>query len=168
MRYVGVAGAFATFAAILFEGLMTGRGDPRLGYWVLAPAIGFLALRFLTTTDSDESDGRLRPLIRRRGWEPDPGLPASLRRAERLVHHGPRDTHTAAHRLLPTLRELAVERLNDFRGVDLEHPEARALLGDPAWCLLDPGWSSARHPGAPGPSLAELESTVAAIERISR
>ncbi len=168
MRLPFAFGIIATLVAVLIEIFLTGRGDPRLGYWVLAPIIGFVVLRFLTPAESASSEGKLRPLIRRRGWEPDPGLPASLRRAERLVHHGPRDTHTASHRLLPTLRELAEERLMDLRGIALDHPQAKHLLGDSTWRLLDPAWSAQRSPGDPGPTITELEDAVAAIERISR
>lgn len=160
------AGLLATLAAGLVQWILVGRADPRLGYWLLVAIVGGLVVRSIATVALQPTDTRLRPLFRRPSSEPELGLPASLRRAERLIRHGPRDAYTASHRLLPTLRGLAEERLLNAHGISIDNPAARSLLGDDAWNLITPSWGNQRAPNSPGPEFEELASLVEAIERI--
>ena len=167
MKSALLAGATATAAAALLLVLLSDRADPRFVYWLLVPIVGLYGLRALNSSGLTFSVGKLWPLFRRTGIEADPGIPKPLRRAERLVIHGPRDAQTASHRLLPTLRDLATDRLQQHAGIDFDHPDAKRILGSEVWSLLSPTWSAERDSSSPGPKLAELEQAVTAIEEIS-
>ena len=61
------------------------------------------------------------------------------------------------------LREIAERRLAG-RGLRFESDGARTLLGDEAWLLLDRPLE--RDKFAPGPTAAELDGLLAALERV--
>lgn len=166
MSRPAIAGLAAALVAAVVQGQLTDRGDARLGYWLLAPLIGFLAIRLMTRAGSAGPDGRLRSLGRRTPAESELNIPPSLRRSERLLRHGPRDAHTASHRLLPALRELASERLADRHRVAFDTPQAKALLGHDVWELLAPSWAAGRKPSSPGPTPLQLEQAITAIEEL--
>ncbi len=167
MHKPAIAGLAAAFVAAVVQGQLTDRGDARLGYWLLAPLVGFLTVRLLTRAGSAGPGGRLRPFVRRTPAESELSTPPSLRRSERLVRYGPRDSHTASHRLLPALRELASERLADRHRLSFDTPQAKALLGHDVWELLAPSWAAARTLSSPGPTRAQLEQAVTAIEELN-
>jgi hypothetical protein len=71
-------------------------------------------------------------------------------------------------RLRPVLREIAGNRLAVHRAVDLElQPEAaRGLLGEAAWDALQPGAEPPADRRARGPSLAEIDRMLRALEAL--
>lgn len=170
MRRVVAWAVLAAFAALLIPLVVEGQ-PRRAALIVLVVAVGGAALRRLVPlVEADEPDdpGMPRLRFRRTRWEPTVSLSPSLRRFERMVHFGPKNTYTASHRLLPRLRALASDRLRTHMGVDLEESpeEARAVLGEAAWELLRPDWAEGRRHFDPGPSLDDLEMVVEAVERV--
>ena len=72
-------------------------------------------------------------------------------------------------RMRKRLLEIASVRLEDHYGIDLDRQpdEARALLGEVAWATLEPWRPVSEDRSAPGVSLAALEETVTALERLT-
>jgi hypothetical protein len=103
---------------------------------------------------------------RRRGRRLDP-RPRELVKLEREVGLATETAFDAHYRLRPTLRRIASARLR-ARALDLDVPtqEAEALLGAEAWDLCRPGRPRPRRHDDPGPSLAEIETAVASLERL--
>ena len=109
--------------------------------------------------------GRLRTAHPGRERRPEPTR--SLAELENLAALGVADALDFHVRLRPRLRALAEALLASRRGVALDdEPEtARVLLGDETWELVRP---DRRAPEARvrGPSPAELERVVLALERL--
>lgn len=73
----------------------------------------------------------------------------------------------AHNRLRPLLRELADTRLDAAYGTHVDaDPRAAERLGPEAWELVRPDRPAPADPLAPGPSEADLEAAVTALERL--
>jgi hypothetical protein len=96
-----------------------------------------------------------------------PGRLPELERLERELVMSVQSTFDTYHRLRPTLREIAADRLGHY-GVELDAPggTAEELLGDAAWGIVRPGLERPRDHMAPGVPLARVEAAVAALERL--
>lgn len=96
------------------------------------------------------------------------GLPprsARLVELERLLGFGPAGAGELHTRIRPLLREIAARRLDDRRGLDLDHsPEARQVLGDEAWELLRPDRPPPADRFGPGMGEAALTRIVDRLE----
>jgi hypothetical protein len=105
---------------------------------------------------------RLRPV---RG-EPAPAELNAYRRMLRLAVASEAEAH---HRLVPTLRDVAAQRLAAYRRVDLAaDPEgARRALAPGTWELLRPDRPAPADRHARGPRLAELEAAIEDLERLA-
>lgn len=95
--------------------------------------------------------------------------PVRIAERDKLEREVELGTHTAFDfhfRLRPTLVEIARNRLA-ARGVSLENEaRARAILGEEAWALLQPGRATPSDRNAPGIPTDELGRLVSALERI--
>jgi hypothetical protein len=93
--------------------------------------------------------------------------PRELLKLEREVDLSMQTAFDSHYRLRPTLRRIAAARLA-ARGIDLDasHGSAEALLGPEAWELTRPDRARPRRHEAPGPSLAEVDAAVTALERL--
>jgi hypothetical protein len=108
--------------------------------------------------------GRLaRAPRRRRRWQAgEVARPAFVERAARELELAS-GSAVRFEQLRGRLREIAERRLAG-RGLRFESERARALLGDEAWGLLERPLE--RDKFAPGPSPAELDRLLAALERV--
>jgi hypothetical protein len=93
--------------------------------------------------------------------------PRELVKLEREVALSTETAFDAHFRLRPTVRRVAAGRLR-LRGIDLDAPAgpARALLGEEAWELAEPGRLRPRSHDAPGLPLDRIEAIVAAVEQL--
>ena len=103
-----------------------------------------------------------RPAARR----PHP-RPHELVKLEREVDLATQTAFDAYFRLRPTLRRIAEARLR-ARGIDLDAPRgpAEALIGTEGWELTRPDRARPRRHDDPGPSPAEIDAAVSALERL--
>ena len=99
---------------------------------------------------------------RRRGATRDVAGPAFVERASRELELAS-GSAVRFEQLRGRLREIAERRLAG-RGLRFESDGARTLLGDEAWLLLDEPLE--RDKFAPGPTRAELDGLLAALERV--
>ena len=99
---------------------------------------------------------------RRRGQGGESAGPAFVERAVRELELAS-GSAVRFEQLRGRLREIAERRLAG-RGLRFESDGARALLGDDAWLLLDRPLE--RDKFAPGPSPAELDRLLAALEQV--
>ena len=104
-------------------------------YVLLLGAIGVeLLARLLGTFLPGGGPSALEAALRRPA--PARPVPERLQALMRLLTlAGASARHAHAH-LYPTLRTLAADRLAWSHGTDLTHPDARRILGEPAWTLL--------------------------------
>lgn len=93
--------------------------------------------------------------------------PRELVKLEREVELATQTAFDAHYRLRPTLRQIAAARLG-ARGIDLDAPRGPAenLLGSEAWELTRPDRDRPRRHDDPGPTLAEIDAAVTALERV--
>lgn len=104
--------------------------------------------------------------VRRPGRRPDP-RPRELQKLEREVGLASETAFDAHFRLRPYLRNVAAVRLR-ARAADLDGPggAAEALLGPEAWELARPDRPRPKRHDASGPTLAEIDAAVTALERL--
>jgi hypothetical protein len=97
---------------------------------------------------------------------PDP-RPRELVKLEREVGLSSETAFDAYYRLRPTVRLIAAARLR-ARGLDLDGPgdAAEAVLGPEAWALARADRPRPRRHDDRGPSLAEIDAAVSALERL--
>ena len=97
-------------------------------------------------------------------------LPPRLVEIERLARFSQTSHVDFDHRLLPRLRLVADDRLLAVHGLTMggSPEQARTILGETAWSILRPDRQLAADVGIPGPSAAELEAVVGAIEGIEQ
>lgn len=97
-----------------------------------------------------------------------PVVPDDLLRIERALAAAPGSARETYHRLRPVLREIAVDRLEVRRRIDLdvEPTRARAVLGDEAWALLRGDLPRPTDPYAPGPEPATIGAIVTRLGEI--
>jgi hypothetical protein len=102
--------------------------------------------------------GRLHRSFHRTRTDRESG---GLRRVERLIDNGFRDTDRFNLRVRPWLLELAEQRLRHRSAVDLQHdPDtARTLLGESLWQLT-------QQPAATAPTRPELADWIARLEAL--
>jgi hypothetical protein len=97
-----------------------------------------------------------------------PAVPDELIRIERAIASAPVSARETYHRLRPLLREIAADRLETRRRIDLdvEPARARAVLGEEAWALLRGDLPRPTDPHAPGPEPATIGAIVTRLEEI--
>jgi hypothetical protein len=90
--------------------------------------------------------------------------PPQLQRLEWMVEFATHAGSVAERRLIPELRALAAERLQDRHGVDLsrQRDQSEALLGPQAWSYLDP--ERPKPAGEGGLPAKRMDMIVSAIE----
>jgi hypothetical protein len=159
-------GLLATVMAVLALVAAPERRELILDLYVLALG-GIAVIRFLT-------------LIRRRlgpgeRSEFEEALDRPVRRAVRVaerdklareVELGGQTAFDFHYRLRPTLVEIARNRLAG-RGITLESPRARAVLGEEAWDYVRPDREPPRDRHSPGMQPDELDRVLVALEGIS-
>jgi hypothetical protein len=134
--------------------------------WLLVlGALGLLAV--IARTIGAMPKEEVMRLDRRPSLHPPVFRPRELVKLEREVELSTQTAFDAHYRLRPTLRRIAEARLRD-RGVDLDAVDgtAEALVGPAAWELIRPDRLRPRDHDAPGPTLAEIDAAVAALERL--
>lgn len=165
-RIIGaIAGAAGVVLAFL---VIPGGGASLIAFEVLLIAIAAATMRRAAPPNL-AVDGPAAPRFRRTRDLPDyPALPRSLRRVERLVRYGRAHAHSAGTRLVPLLRQLADDSLTAHHrcNVRSDPDRARALLGADAWSIVRPDWEAITNPSGPGPSLAEIDAVVTALEHL--
>lgn len=143
-------------------------GDRALAFDVYLLVVGAVALlaviaRTIGALPREQPSRLDHPPVRRR---PE-ARPRELLKLEREVELSIQTAFDAHYRLRPTLRRIAGARLR-ARGIDLDaaHGGAEALVDPEAWELIRPDRVRPRRHDDPGPSLAEIDAAVAALERI--
>jgi hypothetical protein len=143
-------------------------GDRALAFDVYLLAVGALALlgviaRTIGTLPREQPSRLDRPPA---GPRADP-RPSELLKLEREVGLSTQTAFDAHFRLRPTLRRIADARLRAL-GIDLDAPHgaAEAAVGPEAWELIRPDRVRPRRHDDPGPTLAEIDAAVAALERL--
>ena len=103
---------------------------------VVAAALVVLLLLALLV-DRDATDDSVFTATLARGAAPPEEQPASLTAARWLVVNA--STTGGLHfRARPVLTELTDARLRAGHGIDLAHPRAAALVGEPLWSIVRP------------------------------
>jgi len=139
---LGPAGAVGGAVAGYVVGLFMLRLD-------LAPAIAAARRRRRPAAMEDAQFGRYRSIVSAVVW----------------AGHSPRHRDRM---LRPVLQQIAAARLSDRHAVDpVTAPErARALLGLPAWHLVDPHRPPSEDSAGPGIALPELALVVQRLEEL--
>jgi hypothetical protein len=85
-----------------------------------------------------------------------------------VIASAPVSARETYHRLRPLLREIAVDRLETRRRIDLdvEPARARVVLGDEAWAILRGDLPRPTDPYAPGVEPATIAEIVTRLEAI--
>ncbi len=139
-------------------GVVSPEGGVRFALVVLVAYAAIVVVRRVL-----EPFGRLaRAPRRRRAQAGEVAGPAFVERAARELELAS-GSAVRFEQLRGRLREIAERRLVG-RGLRFESDGARALLGDEAWQLLERPLE--RDKFAPGPSAAELDRLLAALERV--
>jgi hypothetical protein len=162
------AAGLAVLAAVPFvavEITLPGeRGRAADAFVLLLGALLLLALVRITAAPREDEEPSVFELAARE--RPPPGAQlAELARMERDVVLATAERFDNPHRIRPLLRDIAELRLAATRGLDIRHDrdEARALVGDDVWELVDPE----RDPeAAPKLDLDRLERAVSTLERL--
>jgi hypothetical protein len=130
------------------------------------PLIAGIAISVRVREILDASPSASRPRRRRRP-PPRDRLP-DLRRLEATLAVSPSSAKETYHRLRPILREIAADRLEVGRRIDLDEEPIRArdALGDEAWAYLRADVPMPEDRSLPGPSLIRTEEIVASLEAI--
>jgi hypothetical protein len=94
--------------------------------------------------------------------------PVELERLEREVYLGASTAFDLHYRLRPRLREVALQRLADRRGVDLDRGgrAVKEALGEELWELLRPDREPPLHRHAPGLGVEGVRKAVERLETI--
>jgi hypothetical protein len=138
-------------------GVVSPEGGVRFALVVLVAYAAIVVVRRVL-----EPFGRLARAPRRRRAAGEVAGPAFVERAARELELAS-GSAVRFEQLRGRLREIAERRLVG-RGLRFESDGARALLGDEAWQLLERPLE--RDKFAPGPSPAELDRLLAALERV--
>jgi hypothetical protein len=158
-----VLGAFATIA--LFLVIWIAPQHREFGTRVYLIVVAALAIRALALEVLGSNP--LGPVGRRvAGRRPE--SPEALVRIERALALAPSSARETHHRVRPMLREIAADRLEVHRRIDLDaEPErARAVLGDEAWALLRGDRPRPSDPQLPGIDLTGVAAIVDRLEAI--
>jgi hypothetical protein len=137
------------------------------GYVLLLGGVALLAL--VRVTVEPDPDARRSPYEQAlEAVDESPERPPELARVEREVALGIANSFYEHYRLRPLLREIASQRLESRHGVELDAPraDARELLPEHAWELLDTERRPPRDRHAPGMPVDQLRAIVDALERL--
>ncbi|HVM17581.1 MAG TPA: hypothetical protein VM290_08385 [Gaiellaceae bacterium] len=170
LRWLGAAAALLFGAAAAAALLLFSNVDRALVLDVLLVYAGAVLLQALARAAVAATRGgpSVFPAApRRRSAVAD--RPDRLLRLEGLLALATAAAGDFHHGLRPPLRHAAADALAARHGVDLDADDGRArrLLGDEAWELLRADRPEPPDRFARGPSLDQIERTVAAIERIA-
>jgi hypothetical protein len=159
-----VVGTLATLVLIAVVWLIPGQTDLVARAYI--PLIAGIAISVRVREILDASPSASRPRRRRRP-PPRDRLP-DLRRLEATLAVSPSSAKETYHRLRPILREIAADRLEVGRRIDLDEEPIRArdALGDEAWAYLRADVPMPEDRSLPGPSLIRTEEIVASLEAI--
>jgi hypothetical protein len=134
----------------------------------LALFLGALLMIWLVQTTRRASGAHL-PSRYERALRPPPARssarPGELARLERLVVLSAANAFDLHLRLRPRLRAIAEHRLVGRRGLPLDSPEARRLLGEEVWEVVRPDRPPPEDRYAPG---LPPEAQSAALDRIEK
>ncbi len=177
VAFAGVVGALATLLAWLFAGL----GDVHIVARVVGSAAATVAAVALVeripgarrgahgpqasgASDDEDAFERVWRAAAQPARAPDPPERETLRRLVRIAMSTAGDAH---ERLRPALRELADARLEAVHGTHLDQdPRAAERLGPLVWAWVRPDRPQPRDRFEPGPSPAELDGVLDALERL--
>jgi hypothetical protein len=159
-----VVGFLATLVLIAMAWLVPGQ----TGFVARAyiPLIAGIAISACVRQILDHPPSASRPRRRRRPRSRNPLK--ELSRIEATLSVSSSSAKETYHRLRPILREIAADRLEVGRRIDLDDDpvRARAALGDEAWALLRPDVPMPEDRSLPGPSLIRTEEIVTRLEAI--
>jgi hypothetical protein len=159
-----VVGTLATLVLIAVAWLIPGQTDLVVRAYI--PLIAGIAISVRVREILDASPSASRPPRRRR--PPSRERLTELRRLEATLAVSPSSAKETYHRLRPILREIAADRLEMGRRIDLDEDPVRArdALGDEAWAFLQADAPRPEDRSLPGPSLIRTEEIVASLEGI--
>jgi hypothetical protein len=165
-----LAALAATIAYAVARAVEPGRGGLELYVYLLV--LGALALlAFLSALRQllPRAEGSaLEEALAERAHEPK--RPPELERLEREVVLGAARAFDVHYRLRPVLREIALQRLSDRRGIQLDAEadavNARKQLGDELWELVRPDRDPPAYHHAKGPGLPAVAGFVERLEEI--
>jgi len=163
MSRVATVAALATLCTIGFGIALPVGAPPALALRAWLLAVGAIAAGAVVAACADapaEESELERALVR-----PAPRLerPQQLDRIEREVVLGCASAFDLHHRLRPTLREIAAQRLADRHGLDLDTAGPDVLTAD-TWALLRPDLEPPRDRHASGLPLARLAAVIDELE----
>lgn len=161
---LAIAGGLATFVAVVVAGAPRARSLDALALF-----LGALLMAWLVRY-TRRASGADRPSTYDRSLRPPPGReatrPASLTRLERIVYLATMNAFDVHLRLRPRLGTIAEHRLASRRGLRLDSPGARELLGDDLADLLRLEQPRPDDPFGPGMPLRRQRELVERLERI--
>ena len=135
-----------------------------------ALVVGFSALAFvlllvlLVARGDAGAEPAFDAAVRARG-APTPEEPASLKSARWLVVNAV-SAGGLHFRVRPVLVELTAARLRASHGIDLTHPDAPAVVGDPLWQIVRPDAPAPNDRMAPGMSPSMLRTVLDRLEML--
>ena len=160
---LAVLGGLATLVAILMAGAPRMRSLDALAVFLGALLMAWLVQQTRRASGADEPssyDRSLRPAPSR-----EEARPASLTQLERIVYLAAMNAFDLHMHLRPRLRMIAEQRLASRRGLPIDSPEARELVGEDLAELLRLDRPRPDDPFAPG---MPIDRQRAALERLEK
>jgi hypothetical protein len=150
--------------AVVVAGAPRARALDGLVLFLGALLMAWLVQATRRASGADRPSGYERALLRRPARKP--ARPAGLEQAERVVVLATVNAFDLHLRLRPRLQAIAEHRLASRRGLRLGSEEARVLLGDELWELLQPDRPPPDDRFAPGMPLAAQSAALERLEKI--
>jgi len=157
-------GGFVTFVAVVAAGAPRARSLDALAVFLGALLMARLVRLTRRASGADQPSSYDRSL--RAAPSREETRPASLTQLERIVYLAEMNAFDLHMRLRPRLRMIAEHRLASRRGLRLDAPEARELVGEDLAELFRFDRPRPEDPFAPGMPLDRQRAALARLERI--
>lgn len=165
LRRLAVAVVVAA-AALALAGLDDRDLALRLGGTAVGAAVAMVAIQRMPR-DADDGEDPFEAVWRRARSSHSAPPPPERERLRSMVRLSLGTAGDAHSRLRPLLTELADARLDTTYGTHIDSdPRAAERLGPQAWELVRPDRPQPADPLSPGPSQADLEAALGALERL--
>lgn len=161
---LAVVGGLGTFVAVVVAGAPRAQALDALAVFLGALLMAWLVQRTRRASGADQPSSYDRSL--RAAPSREETRPASLTQLERIVYLAAMNAFDLHMRLRPRLRMIAEHRLASRRGLPVDSPEARELVGEDLAELLRLDRPRPEDPFAPGMPLDRQSAALARLERI--
>jgi len=160
---LAVLGGLGTLVAVLVAGAPRTRSLDAVALFLGALLMAWLVQHTRRASGADQPSSYERSL--RRPPSREEARPASLTQLERIVYLSATNAFDLHMHLRPRLRMIAEQRLAGRRGLPIDSPEARELVGEDLAELLRLDRPRPDDPFAPG---MPLDRQRAALERLEK